>query len=493
MQLRRNSLINLAGGIIGLILYAALTPLYLHTVGPERYGLLAIVWAFLAFFSAFDFGMGIALGYIIATKSEDSVSEQSQFFWTGLIISLPFGLVAGAVLFGLIGGGLGNLFNLSISVKAELVASGPSLVAIGICTVLLSAIGGLFRGRQMFATTAVFGTVSLVLSILLPVAAAVFISPSLHVLIVATLLSRLMTLICAIALAHIVVLEGARPRVSVAAARVLLDYGAWASLSGIVELAVSGADRFLLGAIAGSAAVTYYAVPSSILSRVLIVPNSLAGAAVPQAACSTEEEELLLARKILRMVGALTPCFIAGMFLAKAFLMLWLGTQFASQAASTLKMLCFAYWIETVSLVLYYRVLGLGRPRINLIAAGVVVLPYIGALYLFVGQWGVLGAAVAYALRNAIYLCARTTLTRSWSMLIHSVGASFALLLVSLLLSMAPFSPILYCSLGLLMTGGSLALVIKTRPSQLDRAFWDLVSFVKRLWRAAFLRNVTGK
>ena len=69
MAIRRNSFVNLAGAIAGLVLFAALTPLYFHVIGAERYGILGIIWVFLTFFAAFDFGMGAALTYRIANEA----------------------------------------------------------------------------------------------------------------------------------------------------------------------------------------------------------------------------------------------------------------------------------------------------------------------------------------------------------------------------------------------------------------------------------------
>ncbi len=251
MAIRRNSFVNLTGNLVGLVLFAALTPLYFHVIGSERYGILAIIWAFLSFFAAFDFGMGSALTYRVASELRGDIPRQSEYFWTALSISLPVGLVTGGVLFGLVGGGLGNLFHLTDAVRGELFHSAPTLLAIGTCTVLLSTAGGLLRGREYFVTNAVLAALALALSILLPVLAALLISPSLDILILATLAGRVITVVATIVIGQVFLLGRARPSVSREAARSLIGYGAWSSVGGVIELTISSADRFILGAVAG--------------------------------------------------------------------------------------------------------------------------------------------------------------------------------------------------------------------------------------------------
>ena len=43
MSTGRNFAVNLGGNLLGLVLFAALTPVYLHAIGPERYGVVAVI------------------------------------------------------------------------------------------------------------------------------------------------------------------------------------------------------------------------------------------------------------------------------------------------------------------------------------------------------------------------------------------------------------------------------------------------------------------
>ena len=473
MAIRRNSFVNLAGAIAGLVLFAALTPLYFHVIGAERYGILGIIWVFLTFFAAFDFGMGAALTYRIANEARSDIARQADYFWTAMAISLPVGLVAGAVLFGLVGGGFGNIFKLTPAISAELVHSALPLFAIGISTILLTTINGFLIGREYFVANAALGALGPALSILLPVLAALLLSPSLNTLILATLAGRAIMVLAGLLVSQLMAMRGARPSISMRSARALASYGAWMSIGGLIELAVSSADRFILGLVAGPAAVAYYSVPASVLARVMIFPTSLGTVALPQMASRSVDEEAILARKIVAMVGMLTPCFVAGEFLAEPFLRLWMGAAFAKVATLPMQLLLPAFWMEAMAAILYFRLLAQGRPGTSAAVAAVILLPYCLLMYFLVSAWGVPGAGVAYIGRNLMFLGGRVTVTRSWRLMAAVVGPEALSLVIALAICVfaSPAQPPIL--VGILVTLASIALALKRRPAEFDAMLRD--------------------
>lgn len=475
MAIRRNSFVNLAGSLVGLVLFATLTPLYFHVIGNERYGILAIIWAFLTFFSAFDLGMGSALTYRIASESKDDRSRQSDYFWTAMAISVPVGAVTGVILFGLVGGGFGNLFNLSPAVSDELLRSTPALLAIGLSTVLNSTAGGLLRAREYFVTSAVLGAINLALSITMPVLAAVLISPSLESLIIATLIGRLILVIASMTIAQVILLQNARPTISLASARALLGYGSSVSIGGLLELAISSADRLILGAVAGSGAVAYYAVPSSAISRVMVFPASLGQAALPQLAARAVEEEKILGQKMLRMIAVLSPVFVIGIFLTRPFLTLWMGASFALLATLPMQILLAAFWLEMFSGSLYYRILGQGRPAANIYVAGVIIAPYCALLLGLSHLWGVSGACVAYFGRNIMYLSGRAFFTKSGKTLLATIAPEGSVVLASLVVCLFALPEQPPVAVGIILSIISIGIFARRRPVEFDTLIHDLM------------------
>lgn len=493
MAIRRNSFVNLTGAIAGLVLFAALTPFYFHVIGAERYGILGIIWVFLTFFAAFDFGMGAALTYRIANEARSDLARQADYFWTAMAISLPVGLVAGAVLFGLVGGGFGNIFKLTPAISAELFHSALPLFAIGVSTILLTTINGFLIGREYFVANAVLGAIGPALSILLPALAALLISPSLNILILATLAGRAIMVLAGLLVSQFMALQGTRPSISGRSARALASYGAWMSIGGMIELTISSADRFILGVVAGPVAVAYYTVPASVLARVMIFPISLGTVALPQMASRSADEEAILARKVITMVGMLTPCFVAGEFLAEPFLRLWMGSAFARVATFPMQLLLPAFWMEAIAAILYFRLLAQGRPKTSAAVAAAIVLPYCLLMYLLASGWGVAGACVAYMGRDLMFLGARTAVTRSWRLMAAAVGPealSLAAALAICLLAWPGQPPLI---VGIVVTASSIALALWRRPAEFDAMISDVRhGLMSRLTRPVTLDAGSG-
>ncbi len=98
MSVGRNSIANLIGSIVPLLITLATVPVYLRLIGAERYGALAVIWVVFSYFGFFDFGLGQATAQRMAKLKESSIDERSQLFWTSFLLTLVLGIIAGVVL-----------------------------------------------------------------------------------------------------------------------------------------------------------------------------------------------------------------------------------------------------------------------------------------------------------------------------------------------------------------------------------------------------------
>ena len=68
IQLTKNTLWNLLGHGLPLIVGVVTIPALVDKLGTERFGVLAILWVVIGYFSLFDFGIGRALTKMIAEQ-----------------------------------------------------------------------------------------------------------------------------------------------------------------------------------------------------------------------------------------------------------------------------------------------------------------------------------------------------------------------------------------------------------------------------------------
>jgi molybdopterin-containing oxidoreductase family membrane subunit len=82
MSLKRNSIWNLAGAGLPLLIGAIAIPYLVQRLGVERFGILSLVWSLIGYFSLFDFGMGRALTQQLAkrigTPMQDEIPQLAK-------------------------------------------------------------------------------------------------------------------------------------------------------------------------------------------------------------------------------------------------------------------------------------------------------------------------------------------------------------------------------------------------------------------------------
>src|SRR5512139_3103037 len=91
--LAKNSLINLAGFGLPLLVGLVTIPLIVRGFGVERFGVLTLAWAVIGYFSLFDMGIGRAITQSMAARlGSASARDVSRLVWTGLLLMFIFSL-----------------------------------------------------------------------------------------------------------------------------------------------------------------------------------------------------------------------------------------------------------------------------------------------------------------------------------------------------------------------------------------------------------------
>jgi len=402
MTIKLNTIYNLMGRIAPLIVSLVTVPLYLHTIGEARYGVLAIIWLFTGYFSAFEMGLSRASAYHLARQHDDTAALRSTTFMTALWMNVTFGLLGGTVLYAVALPVFTRFFDISDTMRVSVLTSLPWIAV----ALPISTIGGVLTGaleaRGRFAYMNIIGVFNTAVSQIVPLLVALFISPALTWLIPAVVISRAASLLLQflgvwrfLPIVRSAWFDPAR-------ARALLSYGGWVSLTNVVGPILATFDRVLIGLLLSVQSVAYYTVPSNLVNRVSVLPAALATSLFPRFSCTEAKESKVLAEQGLHiLIAILTPITVSGVALLPLFLTHWISPEFSRRGAAVGMILLVGVWINGLAYIPYGFLQGQGRPDIIAKLHIVELLPFLLVLWVGIHWFGLPGAAIAWTIRVA--------------------------------------------------------------------------------------------
>ena len=403
MSVRRNTLYNLAGATVPIVLALVTVPLYLREIGTARYGVLAIVWLILSYFGTFDLGLSRAAANRIAQLRHGAAAEREGVFWTACLLNSAIGAVAGLGLYFAGAQLLKHWFPMSGPLYAEATRALPWMaVAVPIATVT-AAFTGALEGLQRFSTVNVIQSVGTALFQAAPLVTAYTAGPQLQYVIPAAVIARLVTAApLFIAVKKALPLTGP-PRLHAGYARQLFAYGSWVAITNIVGPILHVFDRFLVGIVLGASAVAYYVVPFQLVNRSQIVPGALSRALFPHlSVVDSAEARKVSIDAIVTLAAVMTPLTVIGLLVIAPFLRLWVGSTFASHAAPVGEILLLGIWINGLAFVPFALLQARGRPDIVAKFHLLEVVPFLLLLWFALNRMGIIGAATAWTLRVTV-------------------------------------------------------------------------------------------
>lgn len=223
--------------------------------------------------------------------------------------------------------------------------------------------------------------------------------------------------------------------------RPVLKFSIWITIANIVGPIILYSDRFLIGALISAAAITYYATPYEIVTKLLLIPGALSGVLFPVFSASfignpkLSQKFFLSGAKFIFL--AIYPIvFLIAMFAFEG-MQLWLGAKFAMHSYLILQLLSIGILMNSISLIPNNFFQGIGRPNIPTLL-NVAELPfYIFLMWFLIEKHGINGAAFAYmigAIADAalMYIFAKRTFGIKFKTKLSAF--SFTLLIIGLVL-----------------------------------------------------------
>jgi O-antigen/teichoic acid export membrane protein len=412
MSLRRNTLWNLAGTGLPLLVAAVTIPYLIRETGVEAFGVLTLVWALIGYFSLFDFGLGRALTQqVAAARSAGLFAQLPSLVKTGLWFTAATGVVGGLIL-----ATLANqlaLHWLKVSVSLQPSTSLALLIgAIGIpLTTVTTGLRGILEAYEDFKAVNLMRIGLGAANFGLPALSVLLVGSSLVWMVASLVAARVVVLVAHVWLVHQRLPAGwASAHFNNANMRGLLSFGVWMTVSSVVGPLMVTADRFVISAVLGASAVAYYTVPFEALIRVLVLPGALTSALFPRLAfiMTTDVFEARhLYRKCLTLTtAALLPVCLVLAIGSKWGLTLWLGNEFAAQSWLIVCVLAAGVLLNGVASIPFATIQATGDARSTALLHVTEFIIYIPLLLLCLKTYGLLGAAMAWSIRAGIDLVA---------------------------------------------------------------------------------------
>lgn len=403
----RNTIWNLIGMGAPLLVALIAIPLLIKGMGTARFGVLTLAWAVVGYFSLFDLGLGRALTKLVAERlGTDQGGDIPRLIWTAMMLMGIFGIVGALVVAGISPWMIHNILKIPRELQDETLKA-FYLLALSV-PVIISSIGfrGILEAHQRFDLANMvripFGVFTFLGPlVVLPFSNSLF--PIVAVLVIGSIFASGAFLVACLRLIPSL-RHNIRPQRSMIFP--LISFGGWMTVTNIVGPLMTYMDRFLIGSLISVTAVTYYATPYEVVTKLWLIPSALVGVLFPAFSTTVVQDHNRAARLFGRGMSytflALFPLTIVIVTMAYEGMTLWLGVQFAEKSTFVLQWLAVGVFINGIARVPFALVQGAGRPDLTA-KMHLVELPfYLLLLWWLTDVYGIKGVAIVWVLRVCV-------------------------------------------------------------------------------------------
>lgn len=349
----RNSVYNMLGLGLPMVVAVVAIPVLIHGLGEARFGALTIIWAVVSYFGLFDLGLGRAVTQKVAIAVADGRRDElNAIMGTSSALMLALG-VAGGIILALATPALARGFAAKGGV-AEVGHAFFWMAAVMPAIVLTSGYRGALEAIGQFA---------LVNVIRIPMGIYTFVAPMALVwagygnLVIISAALAFGRLIACIAHAWFALraIEEVRQlgRFDRKFVKPLLRFGGWLSVMNTFGPLIGYIDRFMVGMTLGPEAVTHFVTPQEVSNKISLIPMAISTAAFPTLSASRRKtsDELISTIKRLSLINAaitaLPALFIA--VFSHLILSKWIGSAFADKTSFYLSIFAVGYFINSLA------------------------------------------------------------------------------------------------------------------------------------------------
>jgi O-antigen/teichoic acid export membrane protein len=401
----RSGVWNLAGKLTALVAVLSATPFTVRLLGPDAYGAWSLLQYMVAYLVLADLGMSAASTKLAGDRhAVGDITGEVAVVCTSAAMTALTTLVAAMALFVAAPLLVIDLLHIPGFLQGAMVTA----VRIAALAIVIRSVAGTVNTPQMvrlhwgWVTLAVSGT-----SVLIAIGPPIVLATLGHglvglsgVILAAAVFALLINTIGALrfqpALRH--------PRVDRHLCAPLLRFGGALAISGLANLPLTNAERFLLSHFHGTVPVAHYAVAAALASMLAVLPLTITEPLFPALVRLNADSSALEATRLHRqalqgLVLLMTPAAILFGLVVEPFLALWAGSEYARESTLPFLILLVGFWFNALAAVPFNRLLASGRTLsiAKLHAAELVPYLLLAAGLTFVA--GAIGAAIAFTAR----------------------------------------------------------------------------------------------
>ena len=149
--LAKNTLWNLVGQVLPMLVGVIAVPVLVRRLGLDRFGILSLAWIVVGYFGLFELGIGRALTKLVADKL--GLGEHHAIpglVWTSLFLMVILGGIGALAIAGLSSWLVGHVLKTPVQLRAETVRAFHWLALSVPLGILTSGLRGILQAKQEF-------------------------------------------------------------------------------------------------------------------------------------------------------------------------------------------------------------------------------------------------------------------------------------------------------------------------------------------------------
>jgi O-antigen/teichoic acid export membrane protein len=381
------------------ILMLCSAPFLLHHLGVEQYAIWLLASAAVTGGMLLSAGFGdAAVKYISASRGRNDEAGVERIIRTLFAINLTLGTAVAALLW---------LFTPLLvahlpHVGADLRISYQRALSIGCILLLVKVIESVFlctqRAYERFDIAARF-TIAARIAIIGGAVVIAAMGRGTVTIMLVTLLVSLVSLGAQMVIVwHGLALHSLTPSWDRAAIKELFSFGCFSWLQGIVGLLTGQADRFLVGYLLGTHALTYYSISVQAAAPIHGIASAGLQILFPYIAARLGILSITAMRR--KFVAAFAANVAAVAILAAPIifgshliLRLWLGEDFAAHASAALTVTACSFALIGLNVTGFYVLMAMGRMKLLALTNLIGAIGMLAAIAVLAPRFGIVGAA----------------------------------------------------------------------------------------------------